>query len=105
MTRNRSIVNSDPRRGGRFPEDRFRQCLHWFAIVLPGIVARGGDEKWELGELRLLPLAGLLFFDSRPLVHQRHLALPQKGCRGHKVALGQPLRELVDGLWRKQDRV
>jgi hypothetical protein len=47
--------------------------------------------------MTLLPLAGLLFFDSRPLVHQRHLALPQKGCRGHRVALGQPLRSWSTG--------
>jgi hypothetical protein len=47
--------------------------------------------------MTLLPPAGLLFFDSRPLVHQRHLALPQKGCRGHRVALGQPLRSRSTG--------
>ena len=47
--------------------------------------------------MTLLPLAGLLFFDSRPLVHQRQVALPQKGCRGHMVALGQPLRSCSTG--------
>jgi hypothetical protein len=42
-----------------------------------------------MGQMMLLPLEGLLFFDFRPLVHQPQLALHQKGCRGRKVALGQ----------------
>jgi len=51
----------------------------------------GGQKRCNMGRIGFLLLEALLFFDFRQLVHQRHLALRQKGCRGRKVALGQPL--------------
>ena len=51
---------------------------------------RSGEEGWKTGEISLLPLGELLFFDFRRLVHRRRLALHLKGCRGRRVALGQP---------------